>query len=192
MFSAAAFLTYILITAITPGPNNIMSMTHASQLGIRRSFPFNLGILSGFLVVMSLCTLFSSLLFSVLPRVRLVMQVLGGVYMLYLAYKTFVSKPPQEASASKSGYLSGMLLQFVNPKIYLYCITAMSSYILPHFSGFWPLAGFVVLLSMVGFLATLCWALFGSAFHHWFTGKSRVLNTVMALLLVYCAISLFF
>lgn len=191
MFNTAAFLTYIVITAITPGPNNIMSMTNASRLGLKRSFPFNLGIFTGFLAVMSLCTLFSSLLFSVLPHIQLGMKIVGAAYMLYLGYKTFTSTPEIAEKEAKSGFVSGALLQFINPKIYIYCFTAMSSYILPYFSGFWALAGFAVLLSAVGFVATLCWAVFGSAFRRLLAGHSRVINTVMALLLVYCAVSLF-
>lgn len=192
MFNTAAFLTYIAITAITPGPNNIMSMSNASRLGFRRSFPFNLGIFCGFLAVMGLCTLFSSLLFSIIPRIRIGMQILGAAYMLYLAYKTFTSKPELAADTSRAGFVSGALLQFINPKIYIYCITAMSSYILPHFSGFWPLAGFAVLLSFVGFVCTVLWALFGSAFGRLLSGHGKIVNLIMALLLVYCAVSLFF
>lgn len=191
MFNTAAFLTYIIITSITPGPNNLLSMGNASRLGMRRSFPFNLGILAGFLVVTSLCTIFSQLLFSLMPRIRIGMQVLGAAYMLYLAYKTITGSAEVQGDDSRSGFVSGALLQFVNPKIYIYSVTAMSAYILPHFSGFWPLAGFVVLLCMTGFLSTLCWAAFGSLFGRLLSRHGRVLNIVMGLLLVYCAVSLF-
>lgn len=45
MFSWIGFLSYVFITAFTPGPNNIMSMSNASRLGFKKAFPFNLGIL---------------------------------------------------------------------------------------------------------------------------------------------------
>ena len=32
----AAFLSYVILTSITPGPNNIMSMTNAGRYGFRR------------------------------------------------------------------------------------------------------------------------------------------------------------
>ena len=38
---------------------------------------------------------------------------------------------------------------------------------------------------------TLCWSAFGSAFKWLFSKHARVVNLVMALLLVYCAVSLF-
>lgn len=37
MFSWVSFLSYVVATAVTPGPNNIMSMSNASRLGFRKS-----------------------------------------------------------------------------------------------------------------------------------------------------------
>jgi threonine/homoserine/homoserine lactone efflux protein len=53
------------------------------------------------------------------------------------------------------------------------------------------LAGFVVLLSLVGFAGMTCWAAFGSAFAKVFKERRKLLNGIMAILLVYCAVSLF-
>ena len=44
MFPWPTFLTYAVITAATPGPNNIMSMSNASHKGFWAALPFNLGI----------------------------------------------------------------------------------------------------------------------------------------------------
>jgi len=61
-----------------PGPNNMMSMTQAGRLGIRRSFPFNLGIWTGFTVVMVLCTALESTLHAILPVIRVLMLFVGA------------------------------------------------------------------------------------------------------------------
>lgn len=192
MFSWIQFLTYAAVTAGTPGPNNIMSMSNASQRGFKKSFPFNLGIWAGFSIIMSVCTLFCSLLSSVIPKIKMPMLILGAAYMLYLAWKTFRSSGEMEEGEGKSGFLSGLTLQFVNPKIYIYCIVSMEAYILPFFDG-QPLVllGFAMLLALIGFLFTVCWAAFGSLFKVLFSKYARITNTIMALLLVYCAISLF-
>ena len=58
MFHWASFLTYAVVTAVTPGPNNLMSMSNGGRRGFRGALPFNLGIWLGFSVVMLLCTLF--------------------------------------------------------------------------------------------------------------------------------------
>ncbi len=192
MFPWFSFLTYAVITAATPGPNNIMSMSNGVRKGFRGALPFNLGILTGFTMVMVLCTLFCSLLATLIPKIKTPMLILGAGYMLYLAWEIFRSSGLIEEDHSKSGFLSGLLLQFINPKIYIYCIMSMEAYILPLYSG-QPLTLLVfdLLLSFIGFVFTIAWTVFGSVFQTLFSRHARVVNTILALLLVYCAVSLF-
>ena len=190
MFNWFSFLTYAFITAFTPGPNNIMSMTNAGRRGFKGAMPFNFGILSGFTMVMFLCTFFCTTLESLIPKIKTPMLVLGAAYMLHLAWETFRSTGLTEQEG-KDGYLSGLLLQFINPKIYIYCIMSMEAYILPVYHQPPVLIFFALLLSVIGFLSTLSWTAFGSAFRRLFTDHAKPMNTVMALLLVYCAVSLF-
>ena len=192
MFPWFSFLTYAVITAVTPGPNNIMSMSHGSRLGVVGAFPFNLGIWAGFSLVMVLCTAFCSLLTTLIPLLQLPMRLAGAGYMLYLAWVTLRSSGEIQQIQGKDGFWAGLLLQFINPKIYLYCIISMETYILPYYGGRpLPLLFFALLLAFIGFVFTLCWSAFGSAFQRLFSRHSRVVNTVMALLLLYCAVSLF-
>lgn len=192
MFHWASFLTYAVVTAVTPGPNNIMSMSNGGRKGFRGALPFNLGILAGFSAVMVLCTAFCSLLSTWIPRLKTPMLVVGACYMLYLAWETVHSADALEERRAREGFLSGLLLQFINPKIYIYCIMSMEAYILPLYHGqTLPLLGFALLLAFIGFLATLLWSAFGSSFQRLFSRHGKAVNTVMALLLVYCAISLF-
>ena len=192
MFPWYSFLTYAVITAATPGPNNIMSMSNAGRLGFRRALPFNLGIWVGFTIVMVLCTLFCTALSALIPAIRLPMLVLGAAYMLYLAWGTFRSSDVIQEDHAREGFRSGLLLQFINPKIYLYGIMSMEAYILPYYRG-QPavLLFFALLLAFIGFVFTLAWAAFGSVFRLLFSRHARVVNTIMALLLVCCAVSLF-
>lgn len=192
MFHLSDFLIYCFVTAYTPGANNLLSMNNAARLGFRRSFRFNLGILSGFAVVMTICTVFSTTLYSFLPKLQLILQVLGAAYMLYLAWKVWKSPADLSADTKKeASFFSGMVLQFVNPKIYIYAITAMTLYILPVYPSPGTIAAFTALLALIGASGTLVWALFGSAFCKFFSKHTKAVNLVMALLLVYCAAELF-
>ena len=193
LFSWVNFLSYAVVTAITPGPNNILSMTHASRVGFRRSFPFHLGVWAGFSLVMLLCTVFCQFLAELIPVIKTPMLIAGALYLLWLAWKTFRSPPLEGSTSDGGGFLSGFILQFINPKIYIYCLVSMEAYILPAYQGQWgALVLFALLLAFIGFLFTLCWALFGSLFQLLFSKYARITNTLMALLLVYCAVSLFF
>lgn len=192
MFHLSDFFIYCFITAYTPGANNLLSMSNAARLGFRRSFRFNLGILGGFAIVMTICTVFSTTLYSFLPKIKLILQILGAGYMLYLAWKVWKSSADLSAESGKeASFLSGMILQFANPKIYIYAITAMTLYILPVYHSLGTIAAFTVLLALIGASGSFVWALFGSAFCKFFSKHTKSVNLVMALLLVYCAIALF-
>lgn len=79
----------------------------------------------------------------------------------------------------------------VNVKIILYGITAMASYILPHYKDPASLALFCALLTLIGVSGCFSWALFGAGMERAFKSRRKLLNGVMALLLVYCAAALF-
>ena len=192
MFHWGQFFSYSGVMAITPGPNNLMSMSNAGQFGIKKAIGFNFGVWLGFSLVALVSAVFCSTLSALFPQIKLPMLILGAGYMLYLAWKIFRSSTVEEKSDGKGSFLSGLLLQFVNPKIYINCIVSMQNYILPHFAGKWgAVVAFALLVAFMGFLCTLLWALFGSAFRLLFSKYAKITNTVMALLLVYCAVSLF-
>lgn len=193
MFNWLSFLTYAIITAVTPGPNNLLSLSQGSQKGFYRALPFNLGIWLGFSVIMILCTVFCDTLTAYIPQIKLPMLILGAAYMLYLAWKTLRSSGEITEQTAKGGFGTGLLLQFINPKIYLYCLVSMEAYILPHYQGNWlALLGFALLLAFIGFAFTLAWSAFGSVFKWLFARHAKAVNVLMALLLIYCAASLFF
>lgn len=63
---------------------------------------------------------FSSILYIFLPKVKLVMQILGAAYMLYLAWKVWKSSADFNAEGgNEASFVSRMVLQFMNPKIYI-------------------------------------------------------------------------
>ncbi len=192
MFNWFAFLTYAVITAATPGPNNIMSMSNGIRKGFKGALPFNLGIFGGFTIVMLLCTLFCSTLMSYLPAIKTPMLFIGAAYMLHLAWGVYHSTGEIETDDSHGGFKDGLVLQFINPKIYIYCIMSMQAYILPFYEN-QPLVlcAFALLLSSIGTLFTLCWSAFGSLFRKIFAVNNGIANKIMALLLLYCTYSMF-
>ena len=167
-------------------------MSNAARLGLRRSVRFNGGIAFGFLIVMTICTIFSSTLYTFLPKVKSAMQLLGAAYMLYLAWKVWKSPADLNTEGgNEASFVSGMVLQFMNPKIYIYAITAMSLYVLPVHQSVPALIAFTLVLTVIGASGSFAWALFGSAFCRFFSRHTKAVNSVMALLLIYCAFSLF-
>ncbi len=192
MLDFISFITYIVVTAATPGPNNVMSMVNASKWGFRRSMAFNFGIWLGMSLVVLLCTMVGNAIYGLLPSIQTPMQFLGAGYMLYLAW-TILQTPKEMLTVhAPSLFASGMLLQFINVKYYVYCIISMQVYILPYYQGqILKLVGFAFLLSTVGFVFTVLWAWAGSLLKTVFTHYAKIINPLLALCLVYCAVSLF-
>lgn len=193
MFNWFNFLSYAIITAATPGPNNIMGMTNAGHNGFKKSFPFCLGVFAGISCLLYITLIFCSALSAIIPKIEFPMLIIGAAYMLYLAYKIFRSSEVSEESESKTGFWAGFVLQFLNPKIYIFCIMTLEAYVLPSYSGQWGMLVFlfVPILALISFTSIVSWTLFGSVFKVLFSKYAKITNTVMALLLVYCAVSLF-
>lgn len=187
-----SFLTFSLLAIFTPGPNNIMALCNAGKYGFKKSLPFNLGVAAGFILLLSVSVAFSVMLYGALPAVKPVMAVIGAAYMLYLAYKTLVSKPHGEDNRKEhTTFLAGTMLQFINPKGVLFGITVAANYLTPNFKTLPPMMGFALLLSVITLASTCSWSAFGAIFQKFIKKHQMAFNIVMAALLVYCAVSLF-
>jgi cysteine/O-acetylserine efflux protein len=187
-----SFLLYVFVTSFTPGPNNIMAMLFANKYGLKKTIRFCLGVGAGFFVIMLLCSYFNLLLEDFIPKIEFIMTILGTIYMLYLAMKIITSKNIDKDNSrdKNNSFLTGMLLQFINPKGILYGITAISTFILPYHTSNFSLLFYSLFLAFVGFLSTFCWSLFGSTFQTFLSTYRSQFNVIMALLLVYSAISI--
>ncbi|MBU8769514.1 LysE family transporter [Cytobacillus oceanisediminis] len=187
--SLLSFFLYVFVTSFTPGPNNIMAMVFANRFGLRNTIGFCWGVSAGFFVIMILCSYFNLLLHQFIPRIELIMTIIGVIYMLYLALKMMTSKSDDENNndGKHNGFLIGMLLQFINPKGILYGVTVISTFILPYHTSQTSLIFFSIFLAFVGFLSTFCWSVFGSIFQTFLAKYRNQFNMIMALLLVYSA-----
>jgi threonine/homoserine/homoserine lactone efflux protein len=178
--------------AYTPGPINIMSMNNAKNIGLRKGIIFNFGNYAGHFIVMLVCLAFSKALYTILPKIQLPMKILGATYLVYLVVKTIVPAKKHEVKDNQNrSFIVGALLQLINVKVILFGITVMSSYLLPYYTSVLVLLAFAFLMSSVQLTGNVCWTLFGSLFNIFFNKYSKILNIIMAILLLYCAVSLF-
>lgn len=191
--SVLSFLVYVFVTSFTPGPNNIMAMLFANKYGFKKTMRFCFGVGTGFFIIMLLASYFNLLLHNFIPKIELPMKILGAGYMLYLAIKIITSKNSEndDDAGKYNSFLAGMLLQFVNPKGVLYGITVVGTFILPYHTSNSSLLLFSLFLGVVGFMSTSSWSLFGSMFQTFLSKYRNQFNVVMALLLVYSAVSVF-
>ena len=184
-----SYLPYGMVTAFTPGPNNIISLHAVSQNGWRRGKDVLLGIAVGFLCVMVLCALFCYELARFVPAAVGVLKYVGAAYILWLAFHVARSKPETQTQSGFS-FWRGFWLEFVNIKIILYAITIYTGYVLPHAPALPSQHLHAHGITAIGVAGTLTWAALGSAFHRFLQTYYRPFNYTMAAILVYCAITL--
>ena len=72
-----SLLVFAVITAITPGPNNLMGASIGVQFGLRRTWGFLFGMFFGFVIVLMACGLASNLAHNLLERIEPVLRYAG-------------------------------------------------------------------------------------------------------------------
>lgn len=168
-------------------------MANAGKFGLKKSVLFNLGVSTGVFIVLLICSFFSWTLLDIFPSFQVTMVWIGAAYILWLAWKTLriKSHAKDDVRVVKGNlYFNGIVLQFVNPNTILYGLTAFSSFILPRFQAPIILVAFCILLSVASFICTACWTVFGAVFQKFIAKHTMAVNVFLAVLLVYCAISL--
>lgn len=185
-------LSYAVITAYTPGPNNIINFNTTTTYGFRKSNPLRWGIVVGFTIVITLSSIFVFLIGSTLPDIVIYLKYLGSAYILYLAF-TIIKKPRAKTQiVGIPRFWSGFFLQFVNVKVILYGITAASAFLIPYYSDWVSYLWFDLFLIVNSVLAVWAWGLLGFFLTKLFEKYSLIFKIIMVALLLEAAISILF
>lgn len=180
------FLIYCLINAFTPGPGNILALNTVTNYGYKKGRPLFFGIFAGYYVVQILCAVFVYGVNTLLPNVMGVMKYIGAAYILWLAIHIAFSKPSPEDTERSASFWKGFMLQFVNVKIYMFGVTALTGYIVPHMSSFPALLFFELVIATIGTIATCTWIGMGVLIQKFYLRHFRIINIILALTLLEC------
>lgn len=184
------FFIYAIINAITPGPGNILALNTVSNYGWKKGKPLFFGIFAGYYIVQILCAVFVFGVSTFLPTVLGIMKYIGAAYILWLAIHIAISKPAVDNTEKSASFLKGFLLQFVNVKIYLFGITALTGYVTDYSTSFMTLLTFELIIATVGTIATLIWIGLGTLLRKAYQRYYRPINIVLALALLECIYSM--
>lgn len=191
--SVSSLLVYAIVASFTPGPNNLMSLYFATQTGFKKAMRFVSGVFTGFVILLSLSGLLNHYLGAIFPKIEWLMKIIGAIYLLYLAYLMIAPTKGKQKKINDEWNTTSKstLLQFVNPKGVLYAITVMGTFITPFFQNTVIILAFAVFLALISFLGSVTWAIFGSGLKHFISKYEKSFNIIMALLLIYTAITIF-
>ncbi|WP_405157758.1 LysE family translocator [Paenibacillus sp. FSL H8-0283] len=184
----ASFLIYCIVVTFTPGPSNIVILSSVQQVGARQTMQYVWGATLAFGLLLTASAFLNQLLAGVLPGILKVMQIVGGLYMVYLAYQIYKMGTTEDAPKQVTGFWNGFIMQFVNPKVVLFTFTVIPSYVLPFYQSSFSSFLFVLLITFIGFLAYSSWVVFGTVFKTLLNRHQKLLSILMALFLLYSAI----
>lgn len=186
-----ALVVFAFISSVTPGPNNLMLMTSGINFGLRRTVPHMLGVTSGFTLMIALIGLGLMQLIQAVPGSMMVITILSGLYLLYMAWKiatTDTSQARDDVTTSRSKpftFLQAALFQWVNPKAWTMALTAISAYA-PKSQGWIGVLMVAGVFGIVNLPATGTWAVMGSKMRRFLGDPMRMktFNIIAASLLV--------
>ncbi|WP_379144554.1 LysE family translocator [Paenibacillus sp. sgz500992] len=183
-----AFIIYCVVITITPGPTNIVILSSVQHFGARKTMKYVYGATIAFGLLLAASAVLNHVLAGVIPNIVGIMQIIGSVYMLYLAYQIYKMNTGEAAPSHNTNFLSGLVMQFVNPKVIIFTLTVIPSYVMPYYSSSLASFQFVAIITVIGFLAFMTWVICGTVFKKFLQQHQKIVNVLMALFLVYSAI----
>ena len=183
------FLPFAIITAVTPGPNNVMLAASGANFGYRRTLPHLLGVILGFLFLSLVLGLGLEAVFSRYPLVHTVLKFLGAAFLIYLAWR-IASAGVHVAEGGKGRpltFLEAALFQWVNVKAWLVVINAIGLYTTTGGNLMAELGVILTGFFLASIIAVNAWVIFGVGIHRVIGANPkamRIFNIVMGVALV--------
>ena len=173
----------------SPGPATLGLAGVGATYGIRGGIRFLGGILVGLCAVILGATLGLATLFTSFPGARIFVQVIGGLYICYIAIKIATAPHVADSVAvarERPRFRDGFILNLLNPKAYAVFFALFSQFLLPISS----VAGAFVTTALVCFAVAVVvdsiWLSFGSIIRPLFKQprQARFVRVLFAVLMV--------
>jgi threonine/homoserine/homoserine lactone efflux protein len=182
-----AMVSFAVVMAFTPGPNNVMLTASGVNFGLARTAPHMVGVVVGYAVLLCAAGAGVGSLIVAFPAIQTGLKIVGAAYMLWLAWKV-----ANAGKASDNGgeglpltFLQAAAFQWVNPKGLIIAFGAVALYVHPE-TAVRDFAFMLAVFTVATLGSTITWAGFGVALRKVLQNErqARVFNVVMALLLI--------
>jgi len=126
------FLAGALILNITPGPDMAFTLASASRGGAKTGVAAATGVGVGSLVWAALTAGGLAALLAASEAAFAIIRTVGGIYLLYLAWRAFRMRHDYEAVEGAGGFVaafrSGVITNLFNPKVGLFYLAFLPSF----------------------------------------------------------------
>lgn len=191
-----AVATYNFVMYVTPGPNNAILTASGIKFGFIRTLPNLFGIPTGHGLQLMLVCLGLGSLFIAFPILLEILRYVGATYLLYLSYKMFGSLNVniKENKSRPLTFFEAIIFQFVNPKAWIICSTAVSIFY-PNDASIFLGTFFMVFMSTIVNLPSISiWAFGGSIIGKYLKNVKlkKFVEFLLALMLILTSIYIIF
>ena len=188
------YLQIIIFLFITPGTPRIVIISYSMNYGVGKRVWSALGDVTANLIQATLVIFVIGSFFSENSMILNAFKWIGIVYLLYLAYDIYKSRPKsfsnkEEIEKSKlSFFRDGFLVAGTSPKAWMFF-----PFIFPQFIDFNSnfLAQFIILITtyiVLDFLSLIGYALLAQKLILWIKANPKTINTISASVLIIIAV----
>ena len=187
------FLQIIIFLFITPGTPRIVIISYSMNYGVSKCIWSAFGDVTANLFQATLVIFVIGSFFSENPIILNLFKWIGIIYLLYLAYDIYKSRPKdisKEGSIKKSNlsfFKDGFIVAGTSPKAWMFF-----PFIFPQFIDFNSnyLIQFIILITtyvVLDFLSLIGYALLAQKLINWIKANPKTINTISASVLVIIA-----
>ena len=186
----ASPILFTVVAAYTPGPNNFLASHSGFNFGFKKSIPLILGVAFGWTTLIVLLELGLILVFKQYSIIQKIIQIVGTLFVIYLAYKISFSKSYEEdQSKTPITFFDTFIFQFLNPKGVIFATVIVATYIKPE-ESFLTTAVITFILFVIALTSIIFWTLLGKYLRNFATSEKfiKFFNYSMSFLLIVCII----
>lgn len=186
----ASPILFTVVAAYTPGPNNFLASHSGFNFGFKKSIPLILGVAFGWTTLIVLLELGLILVFKQYSIIQKIIQIVGTLFVVYLAYKISFSKSDEEdQSKTPITFFDTFIFQFLNPKGVIFATVIVATYIKSE-ESFLTTAVITFILFVIALTSIIFWTLLGKYLRNFATSEKfiKFFNYSMSFLLIVCII----
>ena len=187
------YLQIIIFLFITPGTHRIVIISYSMNYGVGKCVWSALGDVTANLIQATLVIFVIGSFFSENSMILNAFKWIGIIYLLYLAYDIYKSRPKSISSdgeiekSNLSFFRDGFLVAGTSPKAWMFF-----PFIFPQFIDFNSnlVVQFVILITtyiVLDFLSLIGYAMLAQKLIKWITANPKTINTISASVLVIIA-----
>ena len=187
------FLQIILFLFITPGTPRIVIISYSMNYGVKKCVWTALGDIIANLIQATLVIFVIGSFLSDNPLILKFFKWIGIIYLIYLAYDIYNSRPKDFNSTKKiqksyfSFFKDGFLVAGTSPKAWLFFPFIFPQFI--DFSGNYIIQ-FIILIStymILDFISLIGYAVLANKLVEWIKANPKTINTISASVLIFIA-----